>query len=439
MLWAGDRWLKDERNQVWNYAQELSVVCLQELDRTFKVDGKVPEENEDTYKALRAQIINRLRSHGGVTACIKMTAAHPDIACLARDFDVQTLLFNVPNNTLDLADRMERAKTPRRGDLLTQQAPVKYDPKATCPTWEKFILDIMCGDEEMARYLQRWCGYALSGEIREKKFIVLLGETDTGKTTMMNALLDIWGEYARVASMSTFMVKPNGAPTNDIARLEGARLVSASEAKGTQELSEDVVKLITGGGRVVSRYMYGENFEYLPQYKLFFDTNEMPRINSTDQALWNRMCVVEFNKRVYRGKDMDEELPGKWRAELRGILNWCLRGFDEWNRIGLSTPEKVLAATRLQQQEADPYHDFFEECCKIRIGAKVGTQDLYDAYVAWCHRNGKKHIKEQQNFTRDIRARDGITKGSDGAKRIHKGVELLPVENARSGKPVFNN
>src|SRR5262249_36203332 len=156
-----------------------------------------------------------------------------------------------PNNTLHLSDKMERAKTPQRGDLLTQQASVKYDPKAECPIWEKFILDIMCGDEEMARYLQRWCGYALSGSIQEKKFAVLVGETDTGKTTMMNVLLDIFGEYARVASMSTFMVRANGAPTNDIARLEGARLVSASEAKGSQELSEDVVKLITGGGRVV--------------------------------------------------------------------------------------------------------------------------------------------------------------------------------------------
>src|SRR5262249_16152362 len=265
MLWDGDRWKKDEANEVLNYAKELSVVELHNLDARYMVDGEVPDEDKDAYYAARGAITNKLRSQGGINACIKMTETHPAIVTLARNFEVQTLLYNVPGLTLDLTTPTERARKPRREDLQVRQASVLYDPEATCPTWEKFIRSIMCDDDEMVRYLQRWCGYALSGEIREKKFIVLLGVTDTGKTTMMNTLLDIWGEYAVVASMSTFMVKPSGAPTNDIARLEGARIVSASEAKGTQELSEDVVKLITGGGRVVSRFMFCENFEYLPQ------------------------------------------------------------------------------------------------------------------------------------------------------------------------------
>src|SRR5262249_42497481 len=179
-----------------------------------------------------------------------------------------------------------------------------------------------------------------------------------------------------------------------------------------------------------------ENFEYLPQYKLFFDTNEMPRINSTDQALWNRMCVVEFNKRVYKGKDMDTGLPGKLRGELSGILNWCLRGFDDWYENGLCTPEKVLAATRLQQQEADPYHDFIEDYCIIHPDAEVETQQLYDAYCAWCDYNNKKHKKDRNNFTRDMRAREGITKGSSGKARTNKGIGLNVVGKASLRLPI---
>jgi putative DNA primase/helicase len=184
--------------------------------------------------------------------------------------------------------------------------------------------------------------------------------------------------------------------------------------------------MITGRGKVVSRLMYEELFEYVPQYKLFFDTNEMPRINSTDQALWNRMCVIDFKKRVYDGKDMDKELPGKLRKEHSGILNWCLRGFDEWYQTGLCTPEKVLAATRLQQQEADPYHDFFEDCCRMNPKGEVGTEEFYSAYLMWCERNDVKYPKGKETFRRDIKAREGIIKGSDGARRIYKGVELLP-------------
>jgi putative DNA primase/helicase len=441
MLWDGNKWIKDNKNRVMNYAQELSVVCLRELDKQFKVDGKVPEDDKDAYNALRGQIINRLRNHGGINACIKVTATLPEISCNATDFDAQPWLFNVPGWTLHLSDTRERAHIPTQKDLLTQQASVKYDPKATCPTWEKFLLDIMCQDEEMVRYLQRWCGYALSGSIREKKFVVMLGETDTGKTTFMNVLLDILGDYGRVASMSTFMTKPNGAPTNDIARLAGARLVSASEAKGSQELSEDSVKVITGGGRVVSRLMYEELFEYIPQYKLFFDTNEMPHINSTDQALWNRMCVIEFNKRVYKGKDMDEGLPGKLRAEMSGILNWCIRGFDEWYANGLCTPEKVLEATRVQQQEADPLHEFIQDYCVLDPNAEVESELLHDAYLAWCDDNNIKpqYRKSRNHFTRDIRARDGIKKGTNGSKRTHKGIDLNIVGKARFQRPIIAN
>src|SRR5712691_3580799 len=202
-------------------------------------------------------------------------------------------------------------------------------------------------DAEMIIYLQRCCGYCLCGDISEKAFCVLLGEPNTGKTTFMNVLIAILGEYARTAAISTFLVRQHGTATSDVARLANARLVSTSEAKDRQTLSEEFVKLITGGGKVTSRHLYKEEFEYTPQYKLFMDTNTLPRIDTEDQALWNRMKVIKFTRQFTRGVDMDEKLPQKLQEELSGILNWCLAGFDAWYAQGLNTPATVVAFTHL--------------------------------------------------------------------------------------------
>src|SRR5262249_35405958 len=113
------------------------------------------------------------------------------------------------------------------------------------------------------RYLQRWCGYAMTGSVRDKAFLVLLGESDTGKTTVMKTLKKVFGDYHMTARIQSFLRKGNEALTNDIAKLVGARLVGASEVNEKHDLAEDTIKNMTGGGVITAWFLNKEEFEYM--------------------------------------------------------------------------------------------------------------------------------------------------------------------------------
>src|SRR2546425_1193726 len=109
-------------------------------------------------------------------------------------FDRDPWLLNVQTGTVDL--RSGELHPHRREDLLTKLAPVVHDPVARCPRWERFLLEIMDGDETLVRYLQRVVGYTLSGDIRHHAFFLLYGTGANGKSTFLETLRALLGDYA---------------------------------------------------------------------------------------------------------------------------------------------------------------------------------------------------------------------------------------------------
>ena len=176
-------------------------------------------------------------------------------------------MLNVTNGTLDL--NTGELREHRREDLITKLAPVNYDPKATCPIWEKFLDRIMDGNQNLIRYLQKAVGYALTGSIKEQCLFFLYGLGANGKSTFLNIIREMMGDYAKQTTSETFMVKRGDHIPCDIADLKGARFVAAAEVENGRRLAEVLVKQITGGDRVKARFLYGQLFEYDPEYKIF--------------------------------------------------------------------------------------------------------------------------------------------------------------------------
>ncbi len=61
------------------------------------------------------------------------------------------------------------------------------------------------------------------------------------------------------------MAKRGDQISNDIARLAGARFVSAIETEGGRRLAESLVKQMTGGARMTARFLHHEFFEFEPE------------------------------------------------------------------------------------------------------------------------------------------------------------------------------
>ena len=112
---------------------------------------------------------------------------------------------------------------------------------------------------------------------------------------------------------------------NDIARLKGARLVSAVEVERGERLAAGLVKQVTGQDMLQARFLYQEHFEFVPEFKIFLAVNHKPPVDGSGYAMWRRVHLIPFNVRIPED-EQDRELPKKLEEELPGILKWAVDG-----------------------------------------------------------------------------------------------------------------
>src|SRR5262249_27264471 len=152
-----------------------------------------------------------------------------------------------------------------RGDRLTKLAPVAYDPDATCPQWEAFLARVMDGDADLVAFLQRAVGYSLTGDTSEHAMFLLYGTGRNGKSTFLETVRALLGDYAKRIQTETLTATRHEGPRNDVARLKGARFASASETEEGRSLAESLVKDMTGGDTLAARFLYSEAFEFVSE------------------------------------------------------------------------------------------------------------------------------------------------------------------------------
>ena len=410
LTWDGRRWQKDHVGAVEYQAKQTVRTIYQEAGR---------EADDAAAKALVKHAF-RSQNKARVDALVSLAQSEPDIPLRPEDLDTNPWAVNVRNGTLDL--RTGRLRSHEPTDLITKLAPVPYEPGATCPLWEAFLDRIMAGNEALIGFLQRAVGYALTGSTRAQVMFILYGEGANGKSTFLETLQTLFGDYAQQSDAATFAVRQHDGPRNDVARLMGARLVATIETEEGQRLSEVLVKQVTGGDTITARFLHQEFFEFKPQFKLFLATNHKPEIWGTDHAIWRRIRLIPFTVTIPPA-EQDEALPDKLVAELPGILAWAVEGCRQWLEQGLEEPDAVRAATGAYRDEMDLLAGFLSACCVLETRAQVWARDLYRAYQAWCQENGERELA-QRTFGRKLTERGVKKQRSTGGKYVYLGLGL---------------
>lgn len=309
----------------------------------------------------------------------------------ASAFDPDPYALCCENGVLDL--RTGDLRDGQRSDLITRTTGIAYDADAKCPTFERFLDDVMQGDREMVEYLWRAIGYSLTGDTSERAFFLFCGDGKNGKSTFVETLKALLGPpgigYAQKARFSTFLKKGQvGTGANDdVAHLAGARVVVASEADESLPLDVSLVKELTGGDTHRARHLYGREFEFKPQFKLWLVTNKVPPIRETAYAIWDRLHYVEFLWRVPEEK-IDRALGLKLLGELPGILAKSVEYCLKWQKTGLCPPERVLKAGEKLFSEMDMVGNFINDCCEMNPDAKTSHKELYATFTNWAKASG---------------------------------------------------
>jgi putative DNA primase/helicase len=415
LVWDGHRWRPDNSRQVTREAMKVAKVWLDSAPTECTDLVKSPEEaaKNQRRKAI-LQHVAKCQSASGIRAMIDLAAAHPRIATQREAFDKDPWLFNATNATLDL--KRERAHAQRREDLIMKMGGAEFSPTAECPTWLSFLDRIMGGNLALIEFLQRAVGYSMTGETSEQCLFILHGEGSNGKGTFIEAIRHVLGDYARNTPIETFTQKREGGIPNDIAALAGARFVTASESQEGVTLNEALVKNATGDDTLTARFLNREYFDFLPEFKIWIQTNHKPVIRGTDNGIWRRICLIPFDQVIPKG-ERDKLLKHKLRAEAPGILRWCLEGASKWIAGGLKPPAEVDAANAAYRSDMDVAQAWIDECCVT--GPSAGPTPfkfLYASYRNWCSENGMFPHKskwlaqqlESKGYTKPARNGDSI-------------------------------
>lgn len=307
------------------------------------------------------------------------------------EFDADPFLFNCINGTLDLRTRAIRPHS--AGDLLTMISGVKYDPGAGYELFANFLRDVMRGDMATATYIQKVLGYCLTGDTSEECFFALYGATTrNGKSTLLETFLRLLGDYGRSAKPETFALKKtaNGSgPSEDLARLAGARMISVSEVPRGMPLDASLMKTITGGDTITARFLCENSFEYRPQFKQIFNTNWLPTASDVTLFSSDRVRVIPF-ERHFTEAERDKTLKARLitPASLSGVLNWCLEGLALWRETGLDPSPAVKKATAQYQLDSDRTAQFIAEELEAGTDFEVKSAEAFGRYKTWCDRNG---------------------------------------------------
>jgi putative DNA primase/helicase len=375
IVWNGRYWRTDIGGA---YVHEKGLIMVRSMyDDLIKMSdwqGKL-----DLLKhAVQSESMRRRQ------AFIEAASLEPSLNITSDDLDTNPWLLNVENGTVDLESGEFHEH--RQADMITKIARVSYDPQADCPVWKQFIREIMNFNAGMTGFLQTAAGWALTGDTSEQVMFILFGSGANGKSTFLNTVMHILGDYATVTQTETFMKQSGDRISNDIARLRGTRFVTTTEAEQGRRLSEPLIKQITGNDKMTARFLYGEYFNFLPTFKIFMATNHKPVIKGTDYGIWRRIRLIPFTKTITPEKQ-DKDLQSKLLAEGPGILNWLLEGVRRWKTERLQTPPDISSATDEYREEMDAIGNFIRERCVQSPGASIKARELFRAYQEWCGEN----------------------------------------------------
>lgn len=294
-------------------------------------------------------------------------------------WDADAGVLNTPLGVVDLSTGdVRRMTSSDHVSKITNAAP----QKVPTPTWSRFLNEVFLGDSEVVHFVQLLLGYCLTGYTREQKLFFLRGSGANGKSTLMDVVEWIFGDYARKLPSDALMQSKQTRHPTELAQLAGVRLASSSELEDSQYWAEARIKELTGDETLTARFMHRDFFTFRQSQKHIVCGNYRPRLKGGDYAMQRRMVLIPFDA-TFQGAACDPDLPNKLRAEAGGILHWMIQGAVEWHNTGLVIPVRISTASKAYMDEMDDIAQWVEDCCDLGPTIQESTSVLYASFRHW--------------------------------------------------------
>jgi P4 family phage/plasmid primase-like protien len=378
-IWNGVRWRLDDTLATFNAIRLFTRAMASTADKVPVALGKA---------AFMSGVERLVRSH-------------PGFAMVPDKWDRDPWLAGTPAGTLEL--KTGELRPARREDYITQLLLVAPAPRGTpAPLWDAYLWEATGEDQELVRYIYRVTGYGLTGDVREEAMFFLHGPGGYGKGTFLRTIGAIFHNYARSSDIATFTETRNERHTQELARLAGSRLVTASEPEAGVAWKWERIKEITGHERpLTARRLFRDDVEFEVTFKPLFVGNNKPKLPATDSATARRLNLIPFTQPPARvDKTLKDRLVPEYPAILRRIVDGCL----DWQQQGLNPPPVVRDATAGYLAGHEMRQRWIRECCELEADATVTVAELYASWADYCRAAGLLEVESSTAFSLAIQA-----------------------------------
>jgi putative DNA primase/helicase len=375
MVWNGKYWQTD----MFASVKIMAEAVIEQM--------RIDMNNASSEEARKAMMnnIKRTMNSSNKQAMIREAQHIDGIPVTNASFDTQPYLFNCKSGVVDI--RTGEISPHDKTLLLSRYTDIEVSYEKP-QLWLKFLSEIFEGNKQLIDYVQRVFGYALTGFMREQSMFILHGDGSNGKSLLLEVIAKIIGGYGTTSSVNILVErKLQGANMSEIARLNKIRYVVTDETEIGDKLRESAIKTMTSDyGDIVARFLYGNEFTFKPQFKIFMATNHKPIIRGTDHGIWRRIKLIPFNV-VIPDEKQDRSLGEKLCYEYPQILGWLLQGAKLWYESGLSIPDAMTEAISDYRSEMDLVQKWINDNCDVDANLITSSTELFKNITQYCIEN----------------------------------------------------
>ncbi|MDO5633085.1 MAG: phage/plasmid primase, P4 family [Paracoccus sp. (in: a-proteobacteria)] len=417
-VWTGTHWRKEETKLAFNWSREICRARAASDPRSSAAKALT--------KAATASAVERFAQ------------ADRAFAVTAEAWDRDHWIIGTPGGTIDL--RTGQLRPALQTDMITKitaAAPIpldQFNPARDCPRWLAFLDQATGSDTDAIRFMQQWAGYSLTGDTREEALLFVHGPGGSGKSTAVNTIGALLGDYAIAVDTETITAQKHARHSTEIARLHGARMAYASETEAGRAWAENRIKQLTGGDVMTARFMRQDDFIFKPQLKLVIVGNNKPAFSNVDGAIKRRFNVMPFDRKPAAP---DFTLKVTLEKEMPGILSWAVLGCLDWQRNGLIRPAVMVETTEAYFEEQDTFANWIADRCIIGQGFAATTESLFDSWSAYARSNEDEPGNKRSDFPQRMKDRgfDPIQSTAGIRGRGWRGLKLTPLRDPFDNLP----
>jgi putative DNA primase/helicase len=355
---------------------------------------------------------------------LNLVKALPGVTIPLSDFDANPYVLNTLSGTIDL--RTGAIQNHNHNDLIAKVVP--YEVESGTP--ERFIqfLGEIFDTPEIIKYVLTLLGYSLSGLRLEHALFLLFGNGRNGKSTLLEVISTILGEYALALSPDVLFGKDSHS--TGLTDIAGKRFIFVDDPERNSAFNVSMIKRLTGNEIIRARRMRADYVDVHATHKLWVAVNYRPTVAEQDDGIWDRIKLLPCPAYFSEAKK-DTALKSKLLAEAPKILSLLVGAAKEYFSVGLRTPEVVNNLVLAYKQEMDLLAPFMRDCVAANPEASTSLRDMYEAYKIWCVNNHEEMPLKFRIFNRALVERkftQGRVKGRDswlGLRLISKSEALI--------------